>query len=651
MSLLAPLGLLGLIGIGVLILIYIIKPNYENKFVSSTYVWKLSLKYRKKKIPISKLRNILIFICQLAIITAAAFILAQPFIDNSKDVENGDTIIILDTSPSMHTEANGKTRLERAAKKALSDAEDAFKNGNKVTVILASDEASFITQQVEATQAEMVYEALEKISSKPKEHFSYCSPDVEGAMTLAEQITSYTDKVSVTLYTDTHYYSKGDVEVYRVSDASEWNAAVLDVRSTIVENHYRIEIDVASYGKEALLEVGLEISKYNGTDSTYKITADAYCSNDEVTTVVLGYKTKDMDEVEASLIDENLELFSYETIAVSVTAEDSLEYDNQFYLYGGKKPVLDVLYSSSMPNNFFPAALLVLQDIVKDEWDVQIHEAAKGEQIIQGYDLYIYEHTIPKTLPDDGVVLCVNPLSMPSSTGIKLGNLAGAQNGVYMTAGDDHPLMNNIDASKISVTQFVTIANYGEFEPLMTVKDRKGTYPTLLVKDDVDAKIVVMPFSLHFSNLAVLPEFPLLLKNMVNHFFPTTVNEFVYDTGDTIELDAMASSLDVSGAEVTDAVSKLPVETLVELPGKIIVNKHGTVTLTQYLISGEPQIESVYVKIPSSESNILLEEEKLVNPYFYSDSDSMDIDLLFYFALAMVAFLFLEWWLKSREQV
>ena len=74
MSLLTPLGLLGLVGLIVLIIIYIIKPNYQNKIISSTYIWKLSLRYRKKKIPMNKLRNILLFICQLAILAGAAFI-------------------------------------------------------------------------------------------------------------------------------------------------------------------------------------------------------------------------------------------------------------------------------------------------------------------------------------------------------------------------------------------------------------------------------------------------------------------------------------------------------------------------------------------------------------------------------------------------
>ena len=95
MNFLTPLGFLGFIGIIALIIIYIIKPNYQNKIVSSTFIWKMSLKYKKKRIPISKLRNILLFICQLLILTAVAFILTQPMI-NSDDADNSsDEIIII----------------------------------------------------------------------------------------------------------------------------------------------------------------------------------------------------------------------------------------------------------------------------------------------------------------------------------------------------------------------------------------------------------------------------------------------------------------------------------------------------------------------------------------------------------------------------
>ena len=73
MSFLTPLGFLGFLGVVALIIIYIIKPNFQNKIISSTFIWKLSLKYKKKRIPISKLRNIILFICQVLILSAAAF--------------------------------------------------------------------------------------------------------------------------------------------------------------------------------------------------------------------------------------------------------------------------------------------------------------------------------------------------------------------------------------------------------------------------------------------------------------------------------------------------------------------------------------------------------------------------------------------------
>ena len=49
MNLLLPLGLLALLSLVVLLIIYLLKPNYQQKMISSTFVWKLSLKYRKRK--------------------------------------------------------------------------------------------------------------------------------------------------------------------------------------------------------------------------------------------------------------------------------------------------------------------------------------------------------------------------------------------------------------------------------------------------------------------------------------------------------------------------------------------------------------------------------------------------------------------------
>ena len=114
MTLLTPLGLLGLIGLLGWLIIYLIKPNFQQKFISSTYVWKLSLKYRRKKLPVNKLRNILLIVCQLLILIACATILARPVEVLKNQVEVREVIAIIDSSASMRTNIKGETRFHRA---------------------------------------------------------------------------------------------------------------------------------------------------------------------------------------------------------------------------------------------------------------------------------------------------------------------------------------------------------------------------------------------------------------------------------------------------------------------------------------------------------------------------------------------------------
>lgn len=640
MTWLAPLGFLGLIGLIILIIIYIIKPNYQLRYISSTYVWKLSLKYKKKKLPLSKLRNILLFLCQVAIIIGTTCILAQPFINQDNSKSEGDSIIIVDASASMQAEVSSQSRFERAVEAAMAEANEALENGRKVTVILASDKASFLVQQATKDQAQLVYDAFDKLTLEAESLWTYGTPDVEGAMNLAEQITSYAKNATVSMYTDTTYLNAGAVTVHNVADTAEWNAAILDVRATVVENYYRFEIDIASYGADNRLDVMCEIFNANDLDVPMEIELEAYCSDDQVTTLVLGYVAEDMPEEEKELITENVAIFSYDHIYVHLNAYDSLDCDNRFYLYGGKKPTIKVQYSSSLPNNYWASALLVLQDTLRDRWDVEITEVEEGQEpAMEGFDVYIFEHAVPKTIPMDGIVIYSNPDLLPADAGVRFGQVMGANGELFLSPGEDHPIMKNIDASKISVTRFTSINGYDSYIPLVMYEEN----PLILLKDDVDQKILLLPFSMHYSNLALLPNFPLLLNNVINYFFPVTIEEYKYEINDVVSMNARANELKVEGPNVELTFDKFPAE--------LTVTEPGTFTMTQIPISGVMVIEHIHVNIPASESDINLEESVLKNPYFYEESDTADIDLLFYFALAVVALLFIEWWLKSRDQI
>lgn len=635
MSLLTPLGLLGLIGLVVLIIIYIIKPIFQNKIISSTYVWKLSLRYRKKKIPVSKLRNILLFICQVLIITAITAILAQPFISDDNAKTGKDTVIIVDASVSMTATTSGSSRLERTFNYVSQKAAEIFDENedNRVSIIMATDKPYFVVQDINYENANAITSALNDLRyEKNGKAYTYGTPDIPGAVKLAEQITAYSAGSSLLLYTDTEYIDHDEIEVIDVSDPSDWNAAILDVRAKNVENYYTFEVDVACYGVDKDIDVHVSFYGVNYEQSNLNYTVTARCTSDEVQTLVFSTDKS---------ATQQTSIYQYNYVHVSLSESDSLDNDNSFYLYGGKRPVLSVQYHSTLPNNFYASALFVLRDQLGGYWDVEIDEVKKDENYkTEGYDIYIFEHMVPSTIPTDGIVILSDPQNLPSNLGIQLGQTFKTNKGTAapLSLGEAHPVSKNLNAEDILVTKYTEISNYDEYTPILYCGER----PVALVRDNEDSKLVVMTFSMNYSNLALLPDFPLLMFNMINHFTPKTFEGFVFDINDSVSLNARGEVLNVSGPTTNLQCDRFPHNLTVETP--------GVYTATQELLSGETVVESFYVRIPDTESNINLVVDTIESPYFYVESNDGSTDLLLYLAMALVALLFIEWWLKSREQ-
>ena len=644
MSLLTPLGLLGLIGLAVLIIIYIIKPIFQNKIISSTYVWKKSLQYRKKKIPISQLRNILIFICQILIITLIAIILAQPYIADD-DANTGDsTVLIIDASASMLTGTSETTRFERAVSSAKNKVEELLSEEDaRVSIILASNEPYFLVQEATADSITTINNALNALVYADEDNNNACTygtPDIAGAIKLSEEVTAYNTNAKVILYTDTQYVDKGKVEVVDVKDESEWNASILDMRSKIVEGYYVFELDVACYGKDDEIEVQVSFFGVNNEmENLPPIVKKVKCFADETKTIVFSAQLPE-GEFDESL-NEQVSIYEFTHVQVSLNESDSFDKDNIFFLYGGKRPTLRVQYKSTMPNNFYASALMVLRDRLGDYWDIDIKQVQKTDEnyATEGYDIYIFEHMVPSTIPTDGIVILSDPPSLPSRLGIQLGKEYVSTNaGMSLEIAENHPTMNNINAENIELTKYKAISNYDDYTPLLSCRDNV----VAALKNTEDEKIVVLSFNMHYSNIPLLPDFPLFMYNLVNYFTPMTFDGFVFDVNSTVDLNARADSLNVTGPNTVVKAE--------EFPHTLALTEPGVYTVTQDLISGETVIESFYVKVASEESNITLVKDELENPYFYVEPESGNLDLLLYLAMALVAFLFIEWWLKSRDR-
>lgn len=664
-KLLAPLGLLGLLSIVVLIIIYIIKPNYQQKLISSTFVWKLSLRYRKKKLPISKLRNILIIICQILILTASAAILAKPMKVIKNYVDETEVIAIIDASASMRADTAGETRFERAVDGVLKLTDGIFSQNGIVSVIVAENTATFLAERITTEQKASLSAELGEMIGGEELACTYGVADIEGAMLLCEDVLLDNPKAQIYLYTDTQYsYVPEQIKVVSVAEEGEWNAAILGATAELENNYYTFYVDVACYGKDQ--EIGLEVEVHNANaenkdeegvnmlfstvvECTREATKKVVFINADLYQQVEG----ESEDVVYYIIDEADRIFSYQSIHVAITGaggesiEDSFQEDNTFQIYNGQKEVVRIQYASSDPNPFFTTILLNLKKRYADRWDVRITSIKEGDTeavATEGFDFYIFEHQLmPDKMPTDGVVILADPYSAPIGSGLRINNMYDLRGSVYFSKEEEHAVLSNVGVENITISRYTDIVyDESSYQILASCNSK----PVMAIKNEPDSKVIVMGFSVHYSNFPILMDFPIFMYNMFGYFMPSTTQKNSMEVNERFELNARGEELLVYRDGTSEEGTRFE-----EFPASMSVVLPGTYVLQQTTFAGKDITEYIYVKIPSKESNIWSAEEALDNPYKREDDNDYFDDLLLYIAAALVAILFLEWWLQSRDNM
>jgi hypothetical protein len=127
------------------------------------------------------------------------------------------------------------------------------------------------------------------------------------------------------------------------------------------------------------------------------------------------------------------------------------------------------------------------------------------------------------------------------------------------------------------------------------------------------------------------------------YYFPETVSKNAFEVNEMVELKARGLELTVEGFGLQ--------ETFKDFPAYIKVDKPGTYVMTQSTFTGKEITERIYVRIPVSEYNIKAVGEAIVEPYKVKDDSDFLADLLVYIAAALVALLFIEWWLQNHDSI
>ena len=660
-ELLVPLGLLGLIGIAVLIIIYLIRPNYQTKAVTSTYIWKLSLNYKRRRPPVNRIRNIILFICQLLILTAMALIMAWPSLVDRNVTDDTDVIYILDASASMHAETEGVTRFDRALEQVRGRADSVLTEDGRVTVIVANGEPYFLARRVDSSRRMKLLSDLDTLASGGA---SYAVADVDSSLALAKQVLLENPSAQLVFFTDTKYGHLPDrVNVELIRDDTEWNAAILNAQASLEDGYYTLTVQVASYGISQELNVSVYVDGANAIPAsanpgeTISFDEPVDCNADAVKTVIFRVGGgQDGDDLHFYDMLDTEKFFSYESIRIGIEADDSYAVDNVFYLYGGIKQRIKVEYFSGGaqgPNPFIQTALAQAGNALaaRNNFELDITEIKwHADPILEGFDLYIFEHEMPAHLPTDGAILLLDPDptydkgsgAVAAEAGFTVSQVNTLNESVSLAEGEDfegHPVMRYIMADNIEITSYDSIVEYDSAYDVLLSYD---SHPMLMVRNDGANKIGVMSFSIHNSTLAKLPENFLLMYSLIEYFFPTVLSGSSFEVGEEFTLNAWGESITLTQPEQTFSAEELPATLSLDIPGSY------RFTQTTYY-SDEVIATDIFIRPPAAESNILKTEDSLADPYEGTEPETFYRDLLIILASVLVGLLFVEWFLHARE--
>ncbi len=581
MSFLYPLGLWGLVGIPILIIIYIIKSQYTEQTVASTYLWTLSERFLKRRRRPSRLSGIISLILQLLAVTLISLLIARPIITVPNSAN--DYCFILDGSGSMHTasdapdgEGRTVTRFE-AAKAEIARRIDKAVDGSRYTLICIGDDtggaASVIFDGVEdKEQANILLSELTP---------AYRAFETDDAMRIAQSYFGERSHMVTCFLTDKTYESVENMEVINVAGTVE-NYAVSDVTYELRQEQLTVKGNVTSYTSAATLTVELYINN-----------AEAPATSATVETVAGEPTPFDMTV-------KGVKSFSSITVKLRAPAggtPDALPLDDGMILYNLKgSDDYRVLLISERPFFLESALRAKLTGAVVDV----IAPADYKEQT--GYGLYVFDSVDPSGMagvPTDGTVWLVNVAGSLEGTGYTVQGAVtldrpGTLSHTASSSSTARKLTAGLKKNNVVLTRYIKCALYRNFT---TILDYNG-YPVVFAGTGQSGnREVVIAFDLHDSNLPLLFDYSALMRNLLDYSFPDTVDATSFVCGETADVNVLPGCESIRVVSPTGKVDYLDTSRAV---GSILLSEVGlyTVDLT---VAGSVRRVNLWSSLAESE--------------------------------------------------
>jgi len=520
MSFTYPLGLLVLIGIPIVIIIYILRSKYNEQTVTSTYLWKLSEKFLKRRNPLSGLTGLISLLLQILTIAVVSVAIAHPVFTLPGAAH--DYCFVLDATGSMNMKEGKETRMDLAKEEIIDVIKDAA-DGSTYTLTCVSGETVRVFEGV--TNKDKAVELVEQIQA------DYTSSESADALKAAQRYFDDNTSALVYLVTDKVFDEHENIEVISVGSEGRENYALFDVEYTHSANTLNVSANVISYASDGSLTVRLYLDEEGAPAATATVSVKA----GELTPVSL----------ECSCV-------RFSSFRTEITSGDGYSADNSVTTYNLKN---DKTYSTLVVSEtgfFFRAVIDALLDsevtiIEPDEYAT--HEGT--------YGLYIFDSFTPATLPEGAVWLVNSDRSIENSGFGVRGkvDLGGAEEirKSASTASAVRNLLRGVDGKDIYITNYVKYSGmYLNFNTLFTYDSN----PLIFAGTNGEGyRQVVFGFNIHESDFALSTDFIMLLRNLLDYSFPNVMDKTNFTVGEEAIVNIVANAEGVkakapSGKEV-----------------------------------------------------------------------------------------------------
>lgn len=590
-------GFLGLLSIPIIIIMYLLKQKHKEVKIPSIMLWQKAVLLSEAQQPWQKLRKNLIMLLQLIAALLITFVLAKPYIIGIEQVNN--YIFVLDSSMSMKTEEENSTRFETAKQKIYEMIENVEPNSTMSLIVAESQP----------------YIAVNTTDSKSK---------VKSALNNLKVTDTSVDTELTKSILEAVYKENGGM-IYVFSDMA------LELEKLPVKN---ILIGRSSEN----MAVTLVSSSQEGDGLSVLVKVRSYKNSVETQSVALYldgiiYDTKEIT-IEAN---ESKSVFFYDVpmtvskIEARIENKDSLKADDVGYAVNSKGRTKKVLLLTEQ-NIFLEKALSLVGNI-------ELYKAKEGQiEDFSGYDLYIFDGSIPENLPSDGHILVINPPD---------------ENNFIKVIGKTE--IDEISTKDSSLLEFITDVDFAiaeaksvEVPQWAEVIIESGDIPLILCGEENSQKKLVFTFDLHSTDLPLKKEFPIFVYNMLNWYLPENISKVEnVMAGDILEFDLLpnAEKVRVIAPDGTVEVLAPP------FPVSPFSNTKlsGIYTLEQ-TVMGKTYSTDFAVNISEEEAN-LFREQISQNIEVLQAGSERNKDIAVIFIILVLLILLIEWILYRKSRL